>query len=522
MHPTILIGLDGATFGILDDLIADGHMPALGALLARGARAGLLSTAHPLTPPAWTTLMTGRTPGQHGVFDFVKCVVRGGTAFFTLNNFADIRCETIWAIVSRLRGRVLSLNFPLMAPPPKVAGAIVPGLLSWRHLRRNVFPREVYQELQALPDFDPRELSWDFENEKKALQNMPDEELEPWTRFHITRERRWFQVLNRLWDRGPYDLTAVLFDGVDKLQHGCWRFLDPAFLPTRPTAFEARMRQLCLEYFRNLDGFIGAIVDRAGPDARVLLASDHGFGPNHAIFRVNKWLEQVGCLHWSADAVPRTGVAPLLQLDWERTTAYAPSAATNGIHIRVRRAPGEPGVAPEEYDAFRARLTEQLLRLREPGGGALVRRVLAREEAFPGDYQDGAPDLTLVLYDHGFVSVLDAEPIVVARPAVTGTHYPEGVLMACGPGIRRGQALPRQSILDTAPTLLYSLGLPIPADFEGRVIEDLFEPDYLRRHPVRLGPPTEPPGADPGNGPGLDAKEEGKIYSRLAALGYVE
>ena len=42
------------------------------------------------------------------------------------------------------------------------------------------------------------------------------------------------------------------------------------------------------------------------------------------------------------------------------------------------------------------------------------------------------------------------------------------------------------------------------------------------RHPVRLGPPTEPPGADPGNGPGLDAKEEGKIYSRLAALGYVE
>ncbi len=149
MNSTILIGIDGATFTILDRLIAEGAMPTLKALQTRGVRAELLSTPHPLTPPAWTTLMTGRSPGNHGIFDFLRSEVRGNGAFFTLNNFRDIQCETIWSIISRQGGKVLSLGFPLMAPPPPVHGAIVPGLLSWRHLRRNVHPAGLYDELDG-------------------------------------------------------------------------------------------------------------------------------------------------------------------------------------------------------------------------------------------------------------------------------------------------------------------------------------------------------------------------------------
>src|ERR671938_285097 len=106
MHPTLLIGLDGATFTVLDPLMAAGHLPHLKALVERGVRAELLSTPHPLTPPAWTTLMTGRGPGEHGIFDFLRTEVRRGGAFFTLNNFRDIRCETLWTVVSRHGGRV--------------------------------------------------------------------------------------------------------------------------------------------------------------------------------------------------------------------------------------------------------------------------------------------------------------------------------------------------------------------------------------------------------------------------------
>jgi predicted AlkP superfamily phosphohydrolase/phosphomutase len=526
MHPTVLIGLDGATFTVLDPLMADGHLPCLKALVDRGVRAELLSTPHPLTPPAWTTLMTGRGPGNHGIFDFLRGEVGPAGAFFTLNNFRDVRCETLWTIVSRQGGRVTALNFPMTAPPPAVRGAIVPGLLSWRHLRRNVYPPQLYDQVRALPDFDARELSWDFERET-AIQNMPEEELEPWVRFHIARERQWFRILCHRMENDPCDLTAVMFDGVDKLQHGCWRFLDPAFLPAEPSPFERRMRDLCLEYFRQLDAFLGTIVRLAGPDANVFLASDHGFGPNTRVFRVNKWLERHGYLRWPtnrADHGTRRN-SHFVDLDWDHTTAYAASAATNGVHIRVRRGPDDRGVAPEEYEAFRARLIEQLLDVRDPQAGhPLLQAIVPREEAFPGTQLDRAPDLTLVPFDHGFISVLDAEPIVSVRSPVKGAHYPAGILLASGPDVPSGKTLERQSILDVAPTLLYSLGLPVPADFEGNVIEGVFKQACLRLRPVRLGPPTEIPDDYVARGGRADEDADGEeqILHRLRALGYVE
>ena len=72
MPPVLLLGLDGATDTVLDPMIASGMMPNLGALLNRGTRGTLRSIMPPLTPPAWTSLMTGKHPGQHGVFDFFQ------------------------------------------------------------------------------------------------------------------------------------------------------------------------------------------------------------------------------------------------------------------------------------------------------------------------------------------------------------------------------------------------------------------------------------------------------------------
>ena len=521
MNPTILIGIDGATFTVLDPLIADGELPHLSDLAARGVRAELLSTPHPLTPPAWTTLMTGRTPGNHGIYDFLKADIRGDRAFFTLNDHRDIRCETIWTLISRQGGRVISLNYPMMAPPPPVAGAVVPGLLSWRHLRRNVHPPELYETIRSLPGFDAKGLSWDFEMET-AIQNMPEEDLESWVRFHIDREAHWFGILQHLMRDRPWDLAAVMFDGVDKLQHACWRFLDPSFIPERPNAFERSLRDLCLEYFRRLDGYIGQIVAMGGPTAQVFVASDHGFGPSTRIFRVNKWLEQQGHLHWAVGDQdrPRSN-SHFVHLDWEKTSACAQSAATNGIHIRIRRGPGDAGVAAEDYPSFRDRLLEQLRAINDPETGKpLLKDVLKKQDVFPGTESDHAPDLTLVPWDHGFVSVLDAEPIITIRSTVKGTHYPVGVLMGCGPAIARGRTIGRQSILDIAPTLLHSLGLPIPLDFEGSVIEDVFDRAYLKDNPVRMGTRTE--SLDSDDEEESDPEGNEMILERLRALGYVE
>jgi predicted AlkP superfamily phosphohydrolase/phosphomutase len=264
----------------------------------------------------------------------------------------------------------------------------------------------------------------------------------------------------------------------------------------------------------------------AGPEARVFIASDHGFGPTERFFRVNKWLERQGYLAWKSPGKKRKPSENLyVDLDWERTVAFAPSMATNGIHIRVKDGTNRTGVTPDEYKSFRARLMSELREIRDPIKGVpFIQDILLREEVFPGVHQGKAPDLTLVLYDYGLIATSDEEPIIEARDKIAGMHRPVGVFYGCGPGLSKGRVIEQQSIIDVAPTLLYSLGLPIPADFEGQIIASAFEPCYLADNPVEIGSPSVPPATYVSSraAPEIEAEAEDSIVDRLRALGYVE
>ena len=233
-------------------------MPNLARFMDEGVRAKLLSTRHPLTPPAWTTLMTGREPGSHGIFDFIWAERRGQEVYFTLNNFRDIQVETVWSMVSRAGGRATSLNYPLMAPPPEINGTVIPGLVSWKHLRRSIHPKDLYDRLKELPGFNPKEVAWDFDREKKATKVLPRDEIKSWVEHHLRREKQWYQIFEYLQSNRPSDLTGILLDGVDKLQHICWRHLDPDCSATVADDFDREVQQLAQQYFKDLDKFFDA------------------------------------------------------------------------------------------------------------------------------------------------------------------------------------------------------------------------------------------------------------------------
>jgi predicted AlkP superfamily phosphohydrolase/phosphomutase len=536
LSKTVLIGLDGATFTVLDPLMREGVMPRLRDFVGSAARAELISTPNPLTPPAWTSLVTGRTPGHHGIFDFVRASQGEQGLYFTLNASYDIRCETIWSIVGRKGGRIASLNFPVSAPPMKVNGVIVPGFVPWRHLRRSVHPEGFYEEIKALPGFDARELSMDMVEELKAIQWIPDEEYESWITHHTRREGQWARIALHLLGRGDVDLLGVLFDGADKLQHLCWRYVDPAFASSDETERDRAIRGWCMDYFRTLDGHIGRILDAAGAEARVIFASDHGFGATQEVFYANVWLEREGYLRWTEAApvddgtrVARDRIKSHVEgIDWNATKAFALTPSSNGIWIR-RAGEGGPeagaGVTGEQYEPFRAELAGRLRRAIHPvTGGPLVRKVMTREEAFPGDSAARAPDLTLVLNDFGFISVLNADTLVRGRSEPAGTHRPEGIFIAGGPGIVAGSRMDPLEIIDVAPALLHGLGMEIPVDFEGRVPEECYDPEWAGSHPVRAGEATLPPGrAQSSEEPGaMSEEDQARVMARLQALGYIE
>jgi predicted AlkP superfamily phosphohydrolase/phosphomutase len=225
-NQTVLIGLDGATFTILDPLMRDGVMPFLKEFTDLGVRAVLRSVIPPITPPAWTSLMTGRSPGQHGVFDFFL-KESPNSHHIRLTTSRDVHTDTIWSIVDRHGLRTTVLNFPLMFPPPRINGYVVAGWMPWRQQRLGCHPADLYDRLKALPGFNARELAMDMDLEGKAIEGCPLEEYEDWIDLHIRRERQWFQILRTLIRADPCELMAVLFDGVDKLEHLFWRFLIP-------------------------------------------------------------------------------------------------------------------------------------------------------------------------------------------------------------------------------------------------------------------------------------------------------
>ena len=92
-----------------------------------------------------------------------------------------------------------------------------------------------------------------------------------------------------------------------------------------------------------------------------------------------------------------------------------------------------------------------------------------------------------------------------------------------GPGIQRGSVLPQFSILDIASCLLYSLGLKIPSDFEGRLPDGIFDSAFVAEHPVEPGAPTREPDTYALPAKTESGKEdEEQVYERLKMLGYIE
>jgi predicted AlkP superfamily phosphohydrolase/phosphomutase len=406
-------------------------------------------------------------------------------------------------------------------------------MMPWRQLRMGCHPPGLFERLQQIPGFNPREML-DMELEVKAIDGCPDEEFAEFVELHIRREQRWAEVLRHLMKSDPADLMAVMFDGVDKLQHLCWRFIDPACHPEQPSAWERDMITRCERYFRSLDGLIAGIVELAGPEATVVLASDHGFGPSREVFHVNSWLDRIGYLSWASGgegdgrADTDVGFAEMTRhvhaLDWSRTVAYAATPSSQGIHI-VDHIPGGEEPMPERARAEIAQeIAEGLREVRRPHDGArLVEEVWTREQAFSGPFEEFGPDISLVLADGGTMSILPSESVVARRPEPRGHHRWEGIFLAAGPGIRAGTSVDELAIVDVAPLLLHQLGLPAPEDMAGSVPEAIFEPGELARRPMQRVPaaPVAAVSSHPA-GVELDPEEQVAVMERLRALGYVE
>ena len=116
----LIIGLDGGTLDLILPWVKEGHLPALGQLIEEGISGPLQSSFPPLTGPAWSSFMTGKSPGHHGVMEFF--FRKTGTYQQVLNNRQNIDGRSLWRILSDSNCEVGIMGVPLTYPPEQVNG----------------------------------------------------------------------------------------------------------------------------------------------------------------------------------------------------------------------------------------------------------------------------------------------------------------------------------------------------------------------------------------------------------------
>jgi len=212
----------------------------------------------------------------------------------------------------------------------------------------------------------------------------------------------------------------------------------------------------------------------------------------------------------------------LSDVDWLRTKAYAVGGQIF-INLKGREPEGivEPGV---EYEGVRDEIIEKLKKLEDPlVNGKVVGKVFKKEEIYSGRYLDRAADIIFLPRRAEMLAFADFEfssNRLLEQPyAISGTHRMNGILLVAGKNIRKRVRIQGAAITDIAPTILCSLGLPIPDDMDGRVLTEIFNEDFLAASPIQYSSVsrTERRGRSE-----YSRDEEKEIVERLKSLGYLK
>src|SRR5271156_5780624 len=106
-----VLGLDGATWDILEPLLDEGLLPNLARLREQGVSGSLRSVFPPLSPVAWTAVMTGKNSGKHGVFEFLEH--EHDPLVGRVNSSRAIRSDLLWEIVAQHGKKTVAGGVPM-------------------------------------------------------------------------------------------------------------------------------------------------------------------------------------------------------------------------------------------------------------------------------------------------------------------------------------------------------------------------------------------------------------------------
>jgi len=519
---TIVIGLDGANWSMLEEWLKNGDLPNLQWLIDNGVGGTSRSCLPPLTVPNWKCYSTGKNPGKLDVYRFDKIDTENREHIF--HDATDFKSAELWDYLNQAGYTAGVINKPSTYPPKSIEGFIVAG-----------GPDASESEYRSLgsgyanPDRIEGYLGdeFDYQVHPKPMIS-PSEKGDPEIDAVLTLISMRFEAADRLLQRENPDFLHLTVFYSMALQHYFW---------TGEPVYEAWQR---------IDEGLARFMDD-GHD--IVIMSDHGTCYVDSVFYLNVWLAENGYLsvegsidetlrkigftrERALSVAKRLGIVELLStavpediqkivpweegvkrdrvlsvIDWDDTKAIASNQGPIYLDAETKK----------EYEKLRGDLIEDLESLTSPvTGESLLRGVYRGEEYYTGEYADSAPDLILD-QAHG-VHMSDAigpSDWHTDSGVWEGGNMPDGIFLMSGPSFD-GRGLTEQArIVDLAPTILHSMGVSIPTDMDGDVLSIFQNGRNISTNSIETQEPIGP------NRESSDTRSD-EVKKRLADLGYLE
>ena len=548
-----ILGLDGASPDIIDSLIQEGRLPSFKALMDGGVSGKLRTTIPPITGSAWSSFMTGKNPGKHGIFDFTYR--KDGTYELSPISARMREGKAFWSIATEADKKVCVFNVPVTYPPDAVNGVMVSGMLTPSSRDDYTHPQSVASELDRLTGKYQIHIteSYSKNREERFLKHL----------YEVTLKQK--KAMDFLLERDEWDLFVAVFQGIDVLQHELWHTYDRQHF--RHGQHEERYIDTIPQFYEYMDKVLGEVMhwcDKQG--STLIVMSDHGAGPLKKLLYVNNFLIKKGFLKLQERTTTRfkyllfrLGMAPMTfyhillsvglgrlkhktrfgqgsswlkkfflsfeDVDWSASKAYAIGTTAGQVYVNLKgREPGGIVEEGKEYETVREEIIAELRKLTDQQTGQhIIEEIYKKEELYSGPRAVSAPDIVFLPKGLEIAAFGEYEfashRILDYSRALSSSHRMDGILMMKGEGLKQGVTIMNGNIMDIAPTVLYLLGLFVAADMDGTVLRDAIPDEILEQNPIQS---SDMATHSVHSSEIYTKSEEEELKAHLKSLGYFE
>lgn len=494
----LVIGLDGASFSLMNQFMSAGFLPTFTKLINEGLYYPLSSTTPPHTAPGWVSSLTGVNPGNHGIYQFWDTQSPSYVGAFLGSN--DVGIPFIWKILNEGGYSTGLINIPMTHPPKQLNGYILTWPLS--NTLRYCYPADLITEIAAHQGHYASDLVTMFHGDI----NYINEALE------ITRNR--LETIKYLIRNKPVDFLMTVFTEIDRVSHFYWHYMIN-------NDSNVELRDAIINIYKETDQVLGELLELIDKDTTLMVYSDHGFEKGIIDFYVQTYLIQVGLMQLkqeSSDYVYKDNWFEYeydnrkFSVDWSKTVAYIAAPGSYGININLKGRQEEGIVEPSDYEKICQKVINQLKLVINPlDNKPLFKEVVKGSSIYSGFLVDSSPDIILIPEKWGTMvhHKITHDEIFSLTPEQKGMHSMDGIFLLYGNGHKKLNHRPPKDLRDVAPTILDLFNLPTPSYMEGTSIYKIRE--EIHTNEVNQSSIKQPSYSD---------EEQSEIKERLKNLGY--